>query len=210
MRRARWGTHSTNRPKLSLNGSGFDSNDKSLQWNSSLNVKSSVTAVARIGRSTQTVRDNLQFLVSVHLLPEYEKSISAYLHDNPTTAPQVTGSTSSAESALSNLEASESAARHRARTELGMMWAAAIPFVTDLLTRDRDARPAQLSPGSWRGRGACGNAPSGSMQGLRRQRESPTRCSKSCWNQRRNAGRRGHQSACVPALSQRTSAGSGH
>jgi hypothetical protein len=91
---------------------------------------------------TQTVRDNLQFLVSVHLLPEYEKSISAYLHDNPTTAPQVTGSTSSAESALSNLEASESAARHRARTELGMMGATAIPFVTDLLTRDRDARPA--------------------------------------------------------------------
>ncbi|OAF06378.1 hypothetical protein AYJ54_17230 [Bradyrhizobium centrolobii] len=42
---------------------------------------------------TQTVRDNLKFLVDAGLLPDYAAKISAYLKNNPDAAPQV-GTTS--------------------------------------------------------------------------------------------------------------------
>jgi hypothetical protein len=41
--------------------------------------------------STETVRQNLRFLVDAGLIPSYADSISNYLHSNPGVAPQVGG-----------------------------------------------------------------------------------------------------------------------
>jgi hypothetical protein len=42
---------------------------------------------------TETVRDNLRFLIDAGLLPDYGKKINAYLEKYPHSAPQVGGST---------------------------------------------------------------------------------------------------------------------
>jgi hypothetical protein len=91
---------------------------------------------------TETVRENLRFLVAVHLLPKYEAGINSYLQQNPTAAPQVTSSLSAVDNILSDLEAEESTARRYARTALANLGAKAIPTLVELLAKNRDSATA--------------------------------------------------------------------